>query len=90
MKTMQVELPDKLAQELDTIVQAGWFHSASEVVRRALVEFIRHHRFELLEQFQRDDIAWALRHKGTAETLTRWERRPVHRIPSPNTGGPCL
>jgi hypothetical protein len=36
----------------------------------ALVEFMRRHRFALLEQFQRDDIAWALRHTGTKVPLS--------------------
>ena len=67
MKSFQVELPDKLAQELDTLVQAGWFGSEAEVIRLALLEFLRHHRFELLERLQRDDIAWALQHKGATE-----------------------
>jgi Arc/MetJ-type ribon-helix-helix transcriptional regulator len=67
MKTFQVKLPDKLARELYALVQTGWFHSESEVVRLALLEFLRRHRFELLERFQRDDIAWALQHKGATE-----------------------
>jgi len=36
---------------------------AVEGMRLALVEFVRRHRFELMEQFQRDDIAWALTQK---------------------------
>jgi hypothetical protein len=31
------------------------------------LEFVRRHRLELLEQFQREDIAWALKQKGIAE-----------------------
>jgi len=65
MKSLQIELPDKLAGELDTLVQAGWFRSEDELIRLALTEFVRRHRFELLERFQREDIAWALRQKGT-------------------------
>ena len=67
MKSFQVELPDKLAHELDVMVQTGWFHSEDEVIRFALLEFIRHHRFALLEQFQHEDIEWALQQKGAAE-----------------------
>jgi Arc/MetJ-type ribon-helix-helix transcriptional regulator len=63
MKSLQIELPDKLAQELDTMVESGWFHSESEVIRLALLEFTRTHRMELLERFQREDIAWALHQK---------------------------
>ncbi len=64
MQRIQIELPDKLAEELDAIVKAGWFSSESEVIHLALLEFVRRHRFELLERFQREDIAWALGQKG--------------------------
>ena len=67
MKTIEVKLPDKLAEEIDVIIKAGWFSSEGEIVRMALLEFIRRHRLELLERFQREDIAWALQQKGTAE-----------------------
>ena len=67
MKSFQVELPDKLAHELGVMVLTGWFRSEDEVIRFALLEFIRHHRFALLEQFQREDIAWAFQQKGAAE-----------------------
>ena len=67
MKSIQIELPEKLAHELDMLVQEGWFHSAEETIRFALLEFLRRHRLELLEQFQREDITWALREKDAAE-----------------------
>ena len=64
MKSLQVELPDRLAAELQALVQGGWFQSEGEVVRAALTEFLRRHRLELLEKQQREDIAWALEQKG--------------------------
>jgi Arc/MetJ-type ribon-helix-helix transcriptional regulator len=60
VKTLQVELPDQLAKEIERLVRAGWFVSEGEIVRLALSEFVKHHRFQLQEQFQRDDIRWAL------------------------------
>jgi Arc/MetJ-type ribon-helix-helix transcriptional regulator len=57
MKPVQLELPDTLAAEVVALVQAGWFRSEDELVRLALVEFVQRHRFELLERFQREDIA---------------------------------
>jgi Arc/MetJ-type ribon-helix-helix transcriptional regulator len=66
MKSIQIELPAKLAHELDMLVQQGWFRSEEEAIRFALLEFLRRHRLELLEQFQRDDITWALWQKDTA------------------------
>ena len=66
MKSIQIELPEKLARELDMLVQQGWFRSEEEAMRFALLEFLRRHRLELLEQFHREDITWALRQKDTA------------------------
>lgn len=65
MKAIKVELPDKLAAEVETYVKAEWFSSDAEVVRAALMEFVRRNRVDLHEQFMRDDIQWALKQKGS-------------------------
>ena len=61
MRVLRIEVPDRLAEETDALVKAGWFTSESELARLALMEFIRRYRLELLERFQRDDIVSALR-----------------------------
>ena len=66
MKAIQIELPDKLAAEIESYVKTGWFASEAEVVRAALIEFVRRNRVELLERFLRDDIQWAVKQKGSA------------------------
>lgn len=58
---------DKLAEALDMMIQKGWFHSEAEVLRFALLEFLRQQRPVLHEQFQRDDIAWARQQTDTME-----------------------
>ena len=63
MKTFKIDVPERLAQQVEDLVTAGWFSSPEELTRFALAEFVQHHRFETLEQFQRDDIQWALRLK---------------------------
>ena len=65
MKTISVELPDRAAEEIDQLVRAGWFASESEAVRAAVLDFVRRNRVELLEHFQREDIAWALGQKAS-------------------------
>ena len=60
MKTLEVSLPDRLAKQLKELVEEGWFLSEAELARQALSEFVHRHRFELQEQFQRQDIQWAL------------------------------
>ena len=63
MKSVQLSLPDPLMTEVDGLVHAGWFRSNSELVRAAVIEFVRRHRFALTERFQREDIDWALKQK---------------------------
>lgn len=60
MTRLEVEVSDRLAEELQQLVSSGWFENIGEIARLALVEFIKHHRFELQEKLQREDIAWAL------------------------------
>ena len=60
MKTLALELPERLTEEIDALVQNGWFADENELTRAALWEFVRRKRFILAEQFQRADIAWAL------------------------------
>jgi Arc/MetJ-type ribon-helix-helix transcriptional regulator len=67
MKTLQVELPDEMAREVENAVETGTFENAAEVVRASLREFISRRRFELLEQQQLQDVAWALREKPAAK-----------------------
>jgi Arc/MetJ-type ribon-helix-helix transcriptional regulator len=64
MRHMQDALPDQLIAEIDALVQAGWFNSQDELVRLALLEFIRRQGGLVEEGFQREDIAWALRQGG--------------------------
>ena len=63
MKTVRVELNDKLAGELDTLLQDGFFNTEEEAIRFALIRFIESREPALAERFQREDIAWALRQK---------------------------
>jgi Arc/MetJ-type ribon-helix-helix transcriptional regulator len=66
MRSVIIELPDQLAEELDSVVQSGWFDDESDAVRQALREFLSRQRRKLEEQFQRGDIAWALNSKEAA------------------------
>ncbi len=63
MKSLRIELPEKLAMEVELLVKDGWFQSTDELIRMALMEFLRRHRLELMEHFMREDIQWALEQK---------------------------
>ena len=60
MKAVQIELPDKLASEINKLVESGWFHNEQEVIRYALTEFVRHNLLELTKKYQLEDIAWSV------------------------------
>ncbi|HKZ69922.1 MAG TPA: hypothetical protein VJL59_05280 [Anaerolineales bacterium] len=63
MQTLQVQLPEMVVTELSALVKSGWFNNENEIIRVALLEFLQSRRFALIEQFQREDIAWALQQK---------------------------
>ena len=63
MKTLRVDIPDHLANELDKLVQAGRFLDQADLARQALRELVQRQQLELTEHFQREDIDWALRLK---------------------------
>lgn len=63
MKTVCVELNDKLAEELGAVIRQGLFKTEEEAIRFALISFIQNEKPALIEQFQREDIAWALDQK---------------------------
>jgi Arc/MetJ-type ribon-helix-helix transcriptional regulator len=66
VKSLHIEIPDKLATEIEAYVKTGWFSTEAEVIRAALMEFVRRNRVDLLERFIREDIEWALKQKGSA------------------------
>lgn len=68
MKSIEVELPDKLADELNRLIEAGWFQNQEEAVRAAVLEFVRKSRVELRERFQREDIRWALAQREASDS----------------------
>lgn len=66
MKTLALEVPDRLAEELENLVRAGWFVSREEAMRLALAEFLQRNKFRLQEEHQLEDIRWALGVKDAA------------------------
>jgi Arc/MetJ-type ribon-helix-helix transcriptional regulator len=61
MKTLSIDLPDKLAAEIGAYVKTGLFRSESDAVLAAMSEFVRRNRVDLMERFAREDIEWAKR-----------------------------
>lgn len=63
MKTINVDIPDKLEIEVEKYIKTGWFTNEAELMREALREFIFHRRPILVEKFMEEDIEWALKMK---------------------------
>jgi len=68
MKTIQVDIPEKLVTEIEEYVKEGWFNNEGELMREALRQFIRHHRPMLMEKHMEEDIEWALKIKRTLDS----------------------
>lgn len=56
MKILEFEVPNQIAKRIESLVQEGWFASEEELVRFALSEFLSHHRLQVQEGLQQDDI----------------------------------
>lgn len=69
MKTLALEVPDRMAEELENLVRAGWFTSEGEIVRLALAEFLRRNKLQLQEEHQMEDIRWALSLKDAKDAV---------------------
>lgn len=58
--TLHTEVPVRLFQELEFLVQSGWSRNLDEVVLDALRRYAESHRDALMAQFVRDDVEWGL------------------------------
>ena len=63
MKQVQIELPEKMADQIEALVRGGWFHDEHELIRTALAAFLQDHQLELTERYQREDIDWAVQQR---------------------------
>jgi len=59
--TLQTEVPVRLLAELQSLVDAGWFHSVDELILDALRRFLDSHREDLMRGLIREDVEWGLR-----------------------------
>lgn len=59
--TLQTQVPSRLFQELQALVDAGWSRDIDEIVLDALRRYAESHRESLMAQFIREDVEWGLR-----------------------------
>jgi Arc/MetJ-type ribon-helix-helix transcriptional regulator len=60
MKTVEARISEQLDQQIDTLVEQGWFRNRRELFQAAIRRFLEAHRPELMERFTREDVAWGL------------------------------
>lgn len=63
MKAIRTELPDKVYQEVKSLVDKGWFRNEDDIILEALRRFLDTHRIELMEKVIREDVEWGLHGK---------------------------
>ena len=60
-KSFKAQIPKELDQQIDVLIERGWFPSRQHIIELALRKFLNSHRPELMEQYIREDIEWGLR-----------------------------
>lgn len=59
--TVKAEFPERVLNEMEALVRAGWFHDLNDLMVEAVRRLLLTHRPELMERFIREDVEWALR-----------------------------
>lgn len=60
MKTLPAKVTPKLLEEIDELVEEGWYSSRSEAVRDAIRQLVRKQERERIEKAMEEDIEWGL------------------------------
>ncbi|MFP4001899.1 MAG: ribbon-helix-helix domain-containing protein [Thermoplasmata archaeon] len=60
MKTLPAKVTPKLLEEIDDLVEEGWYSSRSEAVRDAIRQLVQRQKKERIEKAMEEDIEWGL------------------------------
>ena len=60
MKTVTIQYPDQLDEQLRKLVSAGWFKTPEDGVVEALRRYLSGHSVELQEKQILEDVEWGL------------------------------
>lgn len=58
--TTTINLPARMAEQVETLIKAGWFSDINALVIEALRRYLESHRLELMEDFIWRDVEWGL------------------------------
>jgi putative addiction module CopG family antidote len=60
MEAMTIKITHRLMQEIDSLIEEGWYSSRSEAVRDAVRELVERRRYQDLKKAVESDIEWGL------------------------------
>ncbi len=60
LTTIQAQIPTRLLEDMQGLVQAGWFRDLDDLLVEAARRYLDARRPELLERFVRQDAQWGL------------------------------
>lgn len=60
-KTVKAEIPIQLVDQMESLIDEGWFSDANGLIVDALRRFLETHRPELMDQYIWKDVEWGLR-----------------------------
>ena len=60
MENMTVKITPRLINELDNLIQEGWYSSRSEAIRDAVRELVDKRRYAKMRKAVEEDIKWGL------------------------------
>jgi len=61
MANLQAEIPERLQEEMERFVEAGWHRDVDSLVAEALRRYLDAHAEALMEPYVQADIEWGLR-----------------------------
>ncbi len=63
MKTVTVDVPEKLYMQAVLLAKEGWFRDEKEIISEAIRRFIDTHKPEIIEKQIMEDVHWGLHGK---------------------------
>jgi len=60
MKTIQMEVPEKIYEKATVHVKDGWFCDEKDIFAEAIRRFLDSHQPELMDKYILNDVEWGL------------------------------
>lgn len=60
MEAIPAKLTPRLIEEMDNVIEEGWYANRSELIRDAVRDMVKKLKAERLEQSIKEDVHWGL------------------------------